>query len=82
MRYIIIGLTVALMANTAPAAENGAAAVSTATQNQAQPPKPAAKERLYCIKHELTGSRMLRRECLTKAEWSRAGVDVDHPDDQ
>ena len=72
MRYAIIGLAVSLLASTAPAAGNA--------QTKDQPAKqPTAKEKVYCMKHEITGSRMPRTRCLTKAEWARASVDLDDP---
>ncbi|OYY72882.1 MAG: hypothetical protein B7Y47_01630 [Sphingomonas sp. 28-63-12] len=39
-----------------------------------------ADGRKYCAKSEaLTGSRLPRRICKTRADWARDGVDVDHP---
>jgi len=72
MRYAIIGLAVSVLASTAPAAGNAQTKDPAAKQ-------PAAKEKVYCMKHEITGSRMPRTKCLTKAEWARAGVDLDDP---
>jgi hypothetical protein len=38
----------------------------------------ADPERKYCIEQEsYTGSRLYNRQCLTKAEWAKHGVDVD-----
>ena len=72
MRYTIIGLAVSLLASADPAAGNA--------QTKDQPAKQStAKEKVYCMKHEITGSRMPRTKCLTKAEWARAGVDLDDP---
>ena len=60
------------------------AIVVTATSGTAQAgettaPKAAAKQRekLYCIKEAMVGSRIAQKTCLTKAEWARQGVDVD-----
>lgn len=47
-------------------------------------PKPAAQEAgapsiapRFCIKEALTGSRIERKMCRTREEWSKQGVDVD-----
>ena len=38
----------------------------------------APKEQIYCLEFkEDTGSHVNRRECRTKQEWKRLGVDVD-----
>ncbi|HEX6783399.1 MAG TPA: hypothetical protein VF098_01920 [Sphingomicrobium sp.] len=40
-------------------------------------PSPSAK---YCISQnadEATGTRIYSRECRTKSEWARRGVDID-----
>jgi len=40
---------------------------------------PAANTHRYCASTEITGSRIPRRFCRTRAEWAEMGVDVDHP---
>ena len=45
-------------------------------QAKAAPSADAGKERKYCLKEALTGSRMSSEECKTKAEWTREGVDI------
>ena len=45
----------------------------------AQAPKQAKKPdgaTVYCIALEGTGSRMPKRECRSKVEWERLGVEV------
>ena len=38
----------------------------------------APKEQVYCLEFkDDTGSHVSRRECRTKKEWKRLGVDVD-----
>jgi len=38
----------------------------------------AGAERKYCIQLEaLSDSRIYNRQCLTKAQWAKLGVDVD-----
>lgn len=34
---------------------------------------------LYCVKDEMTGSRMAKQVCLTKEEWAQRGVTVNSP---
>jgi len=47
-------------------------AVAPASQSAAD------AERKYCIEEEsYTGSRLYNRQCLTKAEWAKHGIDVD-----
>ena len=40
---------------------------------------PAAKDQTkYCLQVEAsTGSRIMKTECRTKAEWAELGVDID-----
>jgi hypothetical protein len=34
----------------------------------------------YCISYDdLVGSRLTQKECKTREEWAKAGVDVDNP---
>jgi hypothetical protein len=57
------------------AAAGGLAAPATAADTTAS---SQVKEVKYCMTSEaLTGTRLQSRECLTKAEWARRGVDVD-----
>ena len=48
----------------------------TATSAHAQSAAP--QEQKYCIEFkDDTGSHVNRRECRTKKEWKRLGIDVD-----
>jgi hypothetical protein len=46
-------------------------------QTKAPASAVASKEKKYCLKEALTGSRMSSQECKTKAEWAREGIDID-----
>ena len=57
--------------------------------NRSEASKPAAAsssagERKFCITPDkmTTGSRLYIRECLTKAEWARRGIEVDEDSKQ
>lgn len=39
----------------------------------------ANEDRRYCIRFELTGSRISRTKCNTRAGWAAKGIDVDNP---
>lgn len=54
-------------------------ASANTSREQAPKQKPAAETK-YCLQYEDgVGSRISRRECKTKAEWARQGVDVGNP---
>jgi hypothetical protein len=48
---------------------------STATQRQAASRSSASdrQSQRICVRDEMTGSRMVRNICRTRAEWDRAG---------
>lgn len=51
---------------------------ASAAQAPAGPKAGApAAEKKYCLEYEdLTGSRVRKQECKTKAQWAREGVNV------
>ena len=61
-------------------------AIASGPAAAAAPNEAAGKQlkaesgKLYCFALEGTGSRMAKRECRTKAEWARMGVEVKVPD--
>lgn len=68
-KQIIAAVGMALIA--APAsAETVAAAVKSSKET-------AAKETKYCTKEANTGTRMETKDCRTKAEWARDGVNIE-----
>lgn len=42
----------------------------------AQTPAAAEAPKRYCVKYELTGSRVPIKQCRTEEQWRRRGVDV------
>ena len=53
----------------------GLAVTATSAHAESQPPQ----EQKYCIEFkDDTGSHVNRRECRTKKEWKRLGIDVDN----
>ena len=73
MRATLVALSVILLASPASAA--GLAAGQKQAENAA--PEKAKK---YCVVYsDTTGTRVPIRECRTKAEWARDGVEVDKP---
>ena len=72
MRVTLVALSVILLAAPASAAD-------VAGQKQSGTSAPA-KEKKYCVRYaDITGSRVAIRECRTKAEWARDGVEVEKP---
>lgn len=49
-----------------------------ASTTAAAAPQSADADRKYCIEQEsYTGSRLYDRQCLTRAQWAKKGIDVD-----
>ena len=73
MRVPLVALSMILLAGPVSAAE------LAASQKQAEN-SAAAKEKKYCVRYEdTTGTRVPIRECRTKADWARDGVEVGKP---
>ena len=70
----------AILAQPAIASKTGsnstAAATSTAAANSTGSTRQRAAEKTYCADTEATGTRMLKRICLTERQWEDAGVDI------
>jgi hypothetical protein len=71
----------AALTTTPPAATNMAASSVSNSGAQASSPAPAVKastaaEKVYCTSGTISGSRIVKRECKTKGEWAKDGVDV------
>lgn len=43
--------------------------------------QPRQDKTRYCALVDITGSRIPRQLCKTRAEWADRGVDVEHPND-
>ena len=79
MAYIQEGIAVSLIFASATANTTAPTPNVQTGQNppaaQAKPPKPVT----YCLEMEpFTGSRTTTRECMTREQWAKEGVDVDH----
>ena len=67
-----------LSASSALAAAKSKDAKQPAANAAAPASQSVDAERKYCIEQEsYTGSRLYDRQCLTKAEWAKKGIDVD-----
>ncbi|MCW4463043.1 hypothetical protein OK349_15120 [Sphingomonas sp. BT-65] len=64
---IAVGLATAANAETKP----GTPAPASTSTEQAKP----VKDKRYCVQNEMTGSRVPRKECRTRAEWLELGFD-------
>jgi hypothetical protein len=73
---VLLALAIALSPGPATVAKTGTAETAG---DVAASPKP--QETKYCIQVQaFTGSRIGKTECKTRAQWSKEGVDLDHPD--
>jgi hypothetical protein len=73
----------AALASSPPATTNMAASsVNSGGSSQTSAPAavsrgPAATpEKVYCTSGTISGSRIVKKECKTKAQWAKDGVDV------
>ena len=61
-------------------AANTVSGTGAAAENSARAPAPKASaavpEKVYCTSGTITGSRVVKTECKTKAQWAKDGVDV------
>ena len=80
---IAVATSVALGASaSAGAAANGAAATGAAVEGSGAQSAPTAQRggaaaRKYCLTIEpITGTRITRRECLTRGQWEDRGFDL------
>jgi hypothetical protein len=55
------------------------AAAGTTTKAELKAPAAAAakEEKKYCIQETDTGTRLNSKECRTKAEWAREGINIE-----
>ena len=69
---LLIALSTVLVASASPAL------ASNAGSNQAKAAQAnGGKERQYCLKEANTGTRLASKDCRTKAEWAKDGVDIE-----
>ena len=84
MTYSMMVLAAAAALASSPPAVTNAAANSVSNGGGAQSSAPSTapktqasgKETVYCASGTITGSRVVKTECKTKAQWARDGVDV------
>lgn len=70
-KQIIAAIGMALM--TVPASAGTAAAAAAVKSSK----DTAAKETKYCTKEANTGTRLESKDCRTKAEWAREGINIE-----
>lgn len=46
---------------------------------QHPPKQKSVEERKYCIQDATTGSRLIKTQCKTKAQWAHEGVEIPEP---
>ena len=74
---ILIASAATFLAATAATAATDATAASSPAALQKKAKKPASEQK-YCLQIEAsTGTRVNRKECKTKSQWAREGVNVD-----
>ena len=84
MSYLQVGVALSMIFAPASASATAATANTSATNPQNSPSPAAAQAKpakpvKYCVEMEpFTGSRSTTTECMTKEQWAREGVDVDH----
>lgn len=67
----------AILVATTPASASRTETVQDEAKLAKQAAAESGKEKKYCVRDVITGTRMKSRSCRTKEEWSRDGVDLD-----
>lgn len=76
MAYIQLGVAVSMILSSATAATPKAPDSKTPST---KPATTTTQQTKYCLEMEpFTGSRTTTTECMTKEQWAKEGVDVDH----
>lgn len=75
MRTTITGITAILLAGIAAPALAETKAGSPAPIAGVETREPMAQDQRYCVQSTLTGSRIARKVCKTRAEWLDEGFD-------
>jgi hypothetical protein len=76
MRTIFKGFTVAVFAVGLAAAAQAETKPGTPTPAaQADADGKTVKDKRYCVQGNITGSRLARKDCRTRAEWMKQGFD-------
>jgi hypothetical protein len=84
MRFLTTLMTAAVVLANSPVLAAGTATTAQpkpamAAKAAAAAPSPNTK---YCIDPDATGTRIHLRQCKTRAEWAKAGVDIDQAQDR
>lgn len=79
---MIFAISAALTAAPSATTNLAASSVSSggagqASAGSASQTRPAAPEKIYCTSGTITGSRVVKKECKTKAQWAKDGVSID-----
>lgn len=80
MSLMLLAFAAALASS--PQAATNMAASSVNGSGSPQTSAPASKaptavpEKVYCTSGTISGSRIVKQECKTKAQWAKDGVDV------
>ncbi len=67
---VLAGLSVPAAAQTQTNIVNSAERTATSSATRSS---PSADQRRICVRAEMTGTRVARDVCRTRAEWERAG---------
>ena len=74
---VSMGLAAAPHSTTQVATNSVAGAAAAHSSGSTTQARPAAPEETYCTSGTITGSRVVKQECKTKAEWAKDGVDIE-----
>ena len=74
---ISMGLAGAPHSTTQVATNSVAGAAAAHSSGSTTEARPSAPEKTYCTSGTITGSRVVKQECKTKAEWAKEGVDIE-----
>jgi hypothetical protein len=69
---------ITLLGSTVPAlAKDTSNTSSTAPAASSEAGNAGEKDKRYCVKSTITGTRMATKTCLTKQEWADRGIDIE-----
>lgn len=78
MKAFLAVIASGLITASAPAVSAPAVAGKSAANASSSATKKISANAKYCLDYEaLTGSRISKRECKTKAEWAAEGINID-----
>ncbi|WP_423601978.1 hypothetical protein [Sphingomonas sp. MS122] len=74
MRTMFKGFAAAVIAVGFATAANAETKPGTPAPESTEQAKPV-KDKVYCVQDVPTGSRLIRKDCRTRAEWLKEGFD-------